>query len=89
MEPYQFAPSDPSYRGQLGEGYRGPFETRVRGGVVASRGGGRVRGGCGVKVAGKGVERGARRRQRAPISIPETPHLELLGGQEYALSVRP
>ena len=38
VEPYQFPPSDPSYRGQLGEGYRGPLETRVRGGVVASRG---------------------------------------------------
>ena len=36
--------SDPSYRGHLGEG-------EVKG-VVASRG--RVRGGCGVKVAVRG-----------------------------------
>jgi hypothetical protein len=42
--------SDPSYRGQLGEGIEGP---QGRGqGVVASRG--RVRGGCGVKVAVRG-----------------------------------
>jgi hypothetical protein len=42
-----------------------------------------LEGGAGKEavVASKGVDRGAP-RQRAPLSIPETPHLELLGGQE-------
>jgi hypothetical protein len=43
--------SDLSYRGQLGEGNERPSRARSRG-VVASRG--RVRGGCGVKVAVRG-----------------------------------
>jgi hypothetical protein len=43
--------SDLSYRGQLGEGDRGPSRARSRV-VVASRG--RIRGGCGVKAAVRG-----------------------------------